>query len=208
MSALSGVAPPPLPNSPTMTGMFAVMGVTSRSKHAVSGHHVPSYEWSDATSWPSGSFGLYVHRLRDEFDQIVLAHWMPPSTITFCAPVERTASTSACIPTAWLPLMLVPTESESVESQLPPAPPSRQQDHERIAAASVPSLALLFGMGSLKRSKSTIGLFLKRFATDRQNSSEYDVFGIACCPVASCPAGALQCRSRSTYMPLAVSRLT
>ena len=41
----------------------------------------------------------------DEFDQIVFAHWMPPSTITFVAPVERTASTSACIPTTWLPLM-------------------------------------------------------------------------------------------------------
>src|SRR5687767_14573215 len=168
--------------------MCAATGATSRSKHAVSGHHVPSYECTDATSWPSGSFGRYVQMLRDELDHSVLAHWMPPTTITFCAPVERMASTRACWPIAWLPLRVVPLESPSDESQLPPAQPSRQQDHDRMAAESVLSLALLFGTGSLNVSNSTMGLLLKRLATDRQKSAEYDEFGMACNVVASWPA--------------------
>jgi len=60
----------------------------------------------------------------------------------------------------------------------------------------------------LKRSKITCGLFWKRAATELQKLAEYDVFGIWSWAVAVCPAAALQCRSRITYTPLAMSRST
>ena len=147
----------------------------------------------------SGSLGLYVRKFRVELLHRVFAHWMPPSMMTFVAPVPRTAVTSVCMPTA-LPAI--------VPVQVPPALPSRQHCHEAAAAASVLSFALLFGIGSLKRSKITCGLFWKRAATELQKLAEYDVFGIWSWAVAVCPAAALQCRSRITYTPLAMSRST
>src|SRR5688572_12927238 len=111
----------------------------------------------------SGSAGLYVRKLRVELLQSVFAHWMPPSMITLVAPVPRTALTRACIPTELVAIGPV---------QVPPALPSRQHCHEAAAAESVLSFALPFGMGSLKRSKMTCGLSLKRLATDDQKLAE------------------------------------
>ena len=118
----------------------------------------------------SGSLGFYVRKFRVELLQIVFAHWKPPSMITFVAPVPRTAVTSACIPTA-LPAI--------APVHVPPALPSRQHCHDAAAAASVLSFALLFGIGSLNKSKITCGRFLKRLATEFQKLTEYEVLGIS-----------------------------
>src|SRR5688500_15475831 len=118
-------------------------------------HHAPGYRCTAATVLFSGSLGRYASQLCAASLQSVLAHWMPPSIITFVAPVARTASTSARMPTVSAALIRVDSvPRSSVASQLA-TPPSRQHSHERRAASAVESGTLLFGTGSLYRSKIT-----------------------------------------------------
>src|SRR3954466_6356088 len=125
---------------------------------------------SDAMRLFCGSAGLCVTMFRVELLHSVFAHWIPPSMITFVAPVLRTALTSACMPTA--PVARGPVHA-------PPALPSRQHCHDAAAAASVLSLTLPFGIGSLNRSKITCGRSLKRLAPDCPKLTEYNVFGLS-----------------------------
>src|SRR5262249_19699947 len=99
------------PISPDTTGTCFATGAICEFQHDSSTHCCPTYTWTEATSCRAGSFGRESSQPERSFDQLL------PATRTGCfEPVERTASTSCCIPAARQP-------SEVTQ-------PSRQQLHE------------------------------------------------------------------------------
>src|SRR5258708_40305810 len=109
--------------------------------------------------------------------------------MTLVAPVLRMAVTISCIPA-------------TVKPAPPQLPPSRQQ----LQAAVV--LLPPSGWGSLYGSNKTELLPLNRLATPDQNAGLWSRSAITCCPVASCPPGALKCRLMIVAMLLLVRMLT
>ena len=79
---------------------------------------------------------------------------MPPATTTCVAPVPRTAFSICCMPAT------VPFEVLHPFSQHPQGSPT----------GPFPKRSLASRIGSLNRSKITIGSFLKVFATDVQKA--------------------------------------
>src|SRR5689334_16327860 len=109
--------------------------------------------WIDAASWLSGSIGLNsIQR------STTPAYCGPPTITTFVAPVDRTASSSSCMPAA-------------VYETPGHVPPFLTHVHAAVV------FRLLSGNGSLNRSKTTERLSLKVCATAAQNVGEWSRSG-------------------------------